>query len=64
MPDVLLERLKGAAEADALKLGDLLQPVRVVLTGSTVSEPVNELLAAVGRDESLRRLERWDGDGS
>jgi glutamyl-tRNA synthetase len=64
VPDVLLARLKGAAEADALKLGDLLQPVRVVLTGSTVSEPVNELLAVVGRDESLRRLGGWNGDGA
>jgi glutamyl-tRNA synthetase len=64
VPDVLLDRLKNAAEAGALKLGDLLQPVRVVLTGSTVSEPVNELLAVVGRDESLRRLGGWNGDGA
>jgi glutamyl-tRNA synthetase len=64
VPDVLLDRLKSAAEAGALKLGDLLQPVRVVLTGSTVSEPVNELLAVVGRDESLRRLGGWNGDGA
>jgi glutamyl/glutaminyl-tRNA synthetase len=34
-----------------------MQPVRVALTGSTVSEPVNELLAVVGRERSLRRLE-------
>jgi hypothetical protein len=34
----------------------MLQPVRVVLTGSTVSEPVNELLVVVGRSESLARL--------
>jgi glutamyl-tRNA synthetase len=54
----LLESLKGAAEARGLKLGDALQPIRVVLTGTTVSEPVNELLAVVGRDESLARLER------
>jgi glutamyl-tRNA synthetase len=59
---VLLDRLKGAAEANSIKLGDLLQPVRVVLTGSTVSEPVNELLAVVGRDESLRRLGGWNGE--
>ena len=64
VPDVLLDRLRNAAEAGALKLGDLLQPVRVVLTGSTVSEPVNELLAVVGRDESLRRLGGWNGDGA
>lgn len=60
-PPVLLDQLKAAAEAHSLKLGDLLQPVRVVLTGSTVSEPVNELLAVVGRDESLRRLSGWNG---
>jgi hypothetical protein len=34
----------------------------VVLTGSTVSEPVNELLAVVGREESLRRLAGWNGE--
>jgi glutamyl-tRNA synthetase len=63
-----VETLKRLAEQHALKLGDLMQPIRVVLTGSTVSEPVNELLAVVGRDESLRRLEagarRWGGDAS
>ena len=30
-----------------------MQPIRVALTGSTVSEPVNELLAVVGRERSL-----------
>jgi len=30
--------------------------VRVVLTGSTVSEPVNDLLVVVGRAESLERI--------
>ena len=39
------------------KLGDIMQPVRVALTGSTVSEPVNELLAVVGRERGLARLE-------
>jgi glutamyl/glutaminyl-tRNA synthetase len=33
-----------------------MQPIRVALTGSTVSEPVNELLAVVGREASLRRI--------
>jgi glutamyl-tRNA synthetase len=52
----LLEVLKAAAEQNGLKLGELLQPIRVVLTGGTVSEPVNELLAVVGREESIGRL--------
>jgi glutamyl-tRNA synthetase len=66
--DALLEALKAMTERQGLKLGDALQPVRVVLTGSTVSEPVNELLAVVGRDESLERLragaQRWRADAS
>jgi glutamyl-tRNA synthetase len=57
MAEPLLEALKGLAEARGLKLGDVMQPVRVALTGSTVSEPVNELLAVVGRERSLARLE-------
>jgi glutamyl-tRNA synthetase len=63
-PELLLERLKGAGEASALKLGDLLQPVRVVLTGSTVSEPVDELLTVIGREESMRRLGGWNAGKS
>lgn len=55
-PAVLEQELLTLAEARGLKLGDLMQPVRVALTGGTVSEPVHELLGAVGRGESLARL--------
>lgn len=48
--------MREAAEREGLKLGDVMQPVRVALTGGTVSEPVNELLVVVGREESLRRM--------
>jgi glutamyl-tRNA synthetase len=55
-PERILTTLKAVAEENNLKLGDVMQPVRVALTGSTVSEPVNELLAIVGREASLRRI--------
>ena len=48
--------LRAVADASGVKLGDIMQPIRVALTGGTVSEPVPELLAVVGRDESLRRI--------
>ena len=54
--DQLVAALKATAESTGIKLGDLMQPIRVALTGTTVSEPVNELLVVVGRDESLRRM--------
>ena len=36
-----------------------MQPVRVALTGSTVSEPVNELLQVVDRGVALARLREF-----
>ena len=54
--DRILDALKGSAEARGVKLGDALQPVRVALTGSTVSEPVNELLSIVDRATAIGRL--------
>ena len=68
VPDCLLERLKAMAAAHELKLGDALQPIRVALTGSTVSEPVNELLAVVGSERSIERMREvaatWGKDES
>ena len=54
----ILAALTASAESAGAKLGDALQPIRVVLTGSTVSEPVNELLVLVGREAALERLGR------
>ena len=48
--------LRAVAGATSAKLGDIMQPIRVALTGGTVSEPVPQLLAVVGRAESLRRI--------
>jgi glutamyl-tRNA synthetase len=67
--DRILEALKQSAGAHGLKLGDAMQPIRVALTGSTVSEPVNELLAVVDRTKALARLrevarQRDQGDPS
>ncbi len=42
-------------EAD-IKLGKIAQPLRAALTGRTVSPPVFDVLAALGKTESLARL--------
>ncbi|MGH7499064.1 MAG: glutamate--tRNA ligase [Gemmatimonadales bacterium] len=52
----ILAVLKTMAETHGLKLGDALQPIRVALTGSTVSEPVNELLTVVGRERAIDHI--------
>ena len=49
--------LKALAEAAGLGLGKVAQPVRVAVTGGTVSPGIGETLELIGRDESLRRLD-------
>jgi glutamyl-tRNA synthetase len=49
--------LRALAEATGKKLGQLAQPLRAALTGSTVSPGIDATLAALGRDESLARMD-------
>jgi glutamyl-tRNA synthetase len=44
------------AERAGLKLGAVAQPLRAALTGRTTSPPIFDVLAVLGRDESLGRL--------
>jgi glutamyl-tRNA synthetase len=44
------------AEKTGLKLGKVAQPLRAALTGSTVSPPVFDVMAALGREEALARI--------
>ena len=54
---VALEALvRTFAEQSGKKLGQVAQPLRIALTGSTVSPPVFDLMVALGRDEALARL--------
>ncbi|MBN8873091.1 MAG: glutamate--tRNA ligase [Rhodospirillales bacterium] len=48
--------LRAFAEATGRKLGQVAQPLRAALTGSTVSPGIDATLAALGRDESLARI--------
>ena len=48
--------VRAFAEANELKLGKVAQPLRAALTGSTQSPPIFDVLAVLGREESLGRL--------
>jgi glutamyl-tRNA synthetase len=50
--------LTGIAEAHELKLGKLAQPVRVAVTGTTVSPPMDVTLELLGREKTLDRIDR------
>ncbi|MEO8946534.1 MAG: glutamate--tRNA ligase [Gemmatimonadaceae bacterium] len=50
--------LRGLAERHGIGGGKLFQPLRVALTGLTVSPGIFDVLVMQGRDRALRRLEQ------
>ncbi|MBS7546369.1 glutamate--tRNA ligase [Ancylobacter oerskovii] len=48
--------VRGVAEARGVKLGALAQPLRAAVTGRTTSPGIFDVLAVLGRDESLARI--------
>ncbi|QDO98467.1 glutamate--tRNA ligase [Ferrovibrio terrae] len=48
--------VRALSETQQVKLGQLAQPLRAALTGRTVSPPIFDVLAVLGREETLARL--------
>ena len=63
------EAVRAFAQRTGMKLGNIAQPMRVALTGRITSPPIFEVLAVLGKYESLARMreqlgsvELLDGD--
>ena len=50
--------LRGLAESRGVSAGKIFQPLRVALTGLTVSPGIFEMLLQMGRDLSLKRIDK------
>ena len=50
--------IKQYGEAEGLGLGQVAQPIRVALSGTTVSPPIFQSLEFLGRDRALNRIDR------
>jgi glutamyl-tRNA synthetase len=51
------QAVRTFAERNGLKLGSVAQPLRAALTGRTTSPPIFDVLAVLGKSESLGRLQ-------
>ncbi|RPH69051.1 MAG: glutamate--tRNA ligase [Myxococcaceae bacterium] len=49
--------LKALSESEGVGMGKVAQPIRVAVTGSTVSPPIGETLELLGKDETLERID-------
>ncbi len=49
--------VKTVAEATGAKMGAIAQPIRVAVTGGTVSPGIGDTLELLGREEAMRRID-------
>ena len=54
--DKIEATVRTFAEEENLKLGEVAQPLRAAVTGGTVSPPIFDVLATLGREEALGRI--------
>jgi len=52
------QQFKNTADEKGFKLGDILMPLRVAVTGSRVSPPLFGSLRILGKEESLKRIDQ------
>src|SRR5918998_2116015 len=56
-PERVEPALRGAVERSGMKAKQVFQPLRVALTGTTISPGIFETVALVGRDRALERID-------
>lgn len=55
-PEPIEKIFRGLAEEYGKRLGDVIQPARVALTGTSVSPPIHEVIYMLGREKTCARL--------
>lgn len=56
--DTLKPKFKEGMEKFGVKMGDLIQPIRVALTGTNVSPGIYDVLTLLGKERTLARIKR------
>lgn len=56
--DAIHEVILETADTFDVKLGQIAQPIRVAITGNTVSPPIDVTLKLLGQDRAIKRLQR------
>ncbi len=55
----LMDLAKTHAESTGAKLGNMMMPIRIAITGSTGAPSMFHVMEVLGKDESLARLRRY-----
>ena len=56
--DVIHDAINNTAKSHGAKLGKIAQPLRVAVSGTAATPPIDETVALVGREKTLERIEQ------
>ncbi len=56
VPEKINAAVRQFGDDNEIKLGKIAQPLRVALTGRTVSAGIFEMMAVIGKKETLKRF--------
>ncbi len=57
-PQSIERVIRGYGEEKGVKLVKIAQPMRIALTGKTISPPIHEVLDILGKDKTIERIKR------
>ncbi len=57
--DIVQEAFKAFAVSRSMKIGEVMKPIRALLTGSLASPSVFEIISIIGAEHSIQRLKRY-----
>lgn len=58
-PDSISEKFKSYAASKSMKIGDVMKIVRAMITGLLASPSIFEIISIIGKEHSIKRLERF-----
>lgn len=56
--DIIQIKFKEFANYKGMKIGEIMKPIRALLTGSTASPSLFEIIAIIGKENSIKRLKK------
>jgi len=56
--DALKQLVEALCRAKSVSIGKVAQPIRVAVTGRTISPSIYETLLILGKDKALARIDR------
>ena len=57
-PDTINDTIKSYCQTKEIGMGKVAQPIRIAISGATVTPPINDTLSMLGKPKTIRRIKK------